>query len=43
VIAVVDITALNEVKLLQRMRQLEDKGSEFGEMKLKEIKYIGRH
>lgn len=37
-----DLPALNEQKnLLQRMRMLEDKGAEFGELKIKDLKFIG--
>lgn len=37
----IDIPALNEIKLLQRMRILEDKGAAFGTTKLRDLNYIG--
>ncbi len=32
---------MNDVKLLQRMRMLEDKGADFGESKIKDLAYMG--
>jgi hypothetical protein len=37
----VDIPALANVKLLQRMRMLEQLGSQFGRKRLKDLKFMG--
>uniref|UniRef100_A0A7S0X0C9 CBS domain-containing protein n=1 Tax=Chlamydomonas leiostraca TaxID=1034604 RepID=A0A7S0X0C9_9CHLO len=37
----IDIPELNQVKLLQRMRELEERGAAFAEKPLKELKYMG--
>jgi hypothetical protein len=40
-LADVDVSALANVKLLQRMRMLEQLGSQFGQKRLKDLKFMG--